>query len=242
MSAQKKSSTEIGTKQVAAYLNKHPDFFESHPDLLAAMAIPHESGEAISLIERQVSVLRDQRDHAQLRLRDLIGIAQDNDQLNERMHQLVLSLFDCDSLTTVLGALHESLIGVFQADRVDLYLFSEKVTGEPVDGIAYLNRTDGELGDFDHIVSSREPTCGRLTTAQLESLYGEAQGDIGSAAVVPLTCKQEIGLLAIGSSDEDRFQHGMGTIFLQQLGELVCTALMRHLDTAPEQQAGLKAD
>lgn len=242
MSTQQKPPTEITAKQAAAYLEAHTDFLASRPKLLALMTVPHQTGAAVSLVERQVAVLREQRDQAQDKLRELIAIAQDNDQLGERMHQLVLSLLNCDSLVAVLDALHDCLIGVFQAERVDLYLFSDQVEGEPVEGIAYLDRTDGDLGDFDHIINSRKPICGRLTADQLAALYGEAQSTIGSAAVVPLTGEKSIGLLAIGSEDANRFLHGMDTVFLDQLGGLIYTALMRHLSAASERQSGQKAD
>jgi len=48
----------LSADQVASYLKKHPDFFINRDSLLAEITLPHESGQAISLLERQVKILR----------------------------------------------------------------------------------------------------------------------------------------------------------------------------------------
>ena len=53
------SSELPNAEQVAAYLRAHKDFFVEHEALLADITIPHETGKAVSLVERQVVVLRE---------------------------------------------------------------------------------------------------------------------------------------------------------------------------------------
>jgi uncharacterized protein YigA (DUF484 family) len=106
----------------------------------------------------------------------------------------------------------------------------------------WLSGSSPELAEFDNILNSREPTCGRLTTAQLDCLFGPDLNAIASAVVIPLAEAEPFGLLGIGSRDSERFQHGMGTTFLQQLGQLLSHALGRHLDQAQAPQAGREAD
>ena len=43
---------------VVDYLQNHPDFLEQRPDALVNLDLTHRSGEAVSLIERQVEMLR----------------------------------------------------------------------------------------------------------------------------------------------------------------------------------------
>lgn len=56
MSDQFKQLTEA---QVAEFLQQHPDFFTRNAKLLEKLHVPHETGRAVSLVERQTSVLRE---------------------------------------------------------------------------------------------------------------------------------------------------------------------------------------
>ena len=49
--------------------------------------------------------------------------------------------------------------------------------------------------------------------------------ELGSAAMIPLGKTAEVGILAIGSTEADRFHPGMSTEFLGRIGELVSEAV-----------------
>ncbi|HEY5601488.1 MAG TPA: DUF484 family protein, partial [Gammaproteobacteria bacterium] len=58
----------------------------------------------------------------------------------------------------------------------------------------------------------------------------EDQGDkVASLAFIPLSFDKSAGLLAIGSFDEKRFHSGIGTLFLNQLGQIVSATIARFL-------------
>ncbi|HEY5720271.1 MAG TPA: DUF484 family protein [Gammaproteobacteria bacterium] len=228
---------------VAGYLAEHPEFFSTRGELLASLQIPHpDNGRAISLIERQVQVLRDQHERGQHQLRHLVEVARDNDRLGERMHQLALCLLDCDSLAATTRCIHQHLASSFQADRVALLLFDDRASGPEVAGIAWRTAGAAALADFENILSGRTPICGRLTARQLAALFGDDLTAIASAVVIPLGDDTTFGVLAIGSTDPERYQHGMGTSFLQMLGQLVGRALQRHLQQLAAPQSGREAD
>ena len=84
--------------QVAAFLRDNPDFFLDHQELLAELSLPHQSGEAVSLLERQVSVLRERTYHANAKLGNLLENASKNDELFELTRSLVLTLLRADSI------------------------------------------------------------------------------------------------------------------------------------------------
>ncbi len=46
--------------ELVSLLRENTDILERHPELLSVLDVPHQSGSAISLIERQVGVLRQQ--------------------------------------------------------------------------------------------------------------------------------------------------------------------------------------
>ena len=69
---------ELSEQAVHDFLAAHPDFFERHSTLLSSLNLPHASGGAISLVERQVSVLRQKELKLERKLRELIEVARRN--------------------------------------------------------------------------------------------------------------------------------------------------------------------
>ena len=118
------SLSDAMEERVADYLSKHPDFFLRHPELLGEIEVPHESGPAVSLIERQVRSLRKQLRQTRQRLAEITEVARHNHSLQERMHRLTLQLIDAATFDEVLNALEDELHDDFKADAMELRLFS----------------------------------------------------------------------------------------------------------------------
>ena len=74
----------LNDEDVATYLRQNTDFFINKPSLLADLTLPHERGGAISLVERQVSILRERNMDMRHRLTHLIDNARINDVLFEK--------------------------------------------------------------------------------------------------------------------------------------------------------------
>jgi uncharacterized protein YigA (DUF484 family) len=84
---------------------------------------------------------------------------------------------------------------------------------------------DSNLKSFETLFASGKPRCGQVRDTQREFLFGADANDMGSVALVPLGEKGSIGLLALGSTDRDRFHPGMSTEFLARMGDFVADAL-----------------
>lgn len=217
---------------VADYLRNHPDFFLTHPELVTELAIPHPSGEAVSLVERQVSVLRDQNQHLRQQLQTLIHNARTNEALSERLHALTLSLLACDTPDRLFAVLCDKLREEFDADAVVICLTDPRIPhGAPARQCLDVRRLDQEdLQPFEDLLKDNRAVCGRLTHRQRTYLFGEQAAAVTSVALAPLQPPAEgatdvLGLLAIGSHDTQRFQSGMGTVFLKQLADIVTAKL-----------------
>ena len=210
-------STDEREEQIADYLINHPDFFERHPDALAAIDIPHPTGNAVSLIERQVRTLREQSTTYRSQLEELVTVARENDALAKRLHRLTLALIETETFDEVLNTLQDELREQFKADAVEMKLFAS----EQLDAHAH------EAGPalFRDFLKRARPNCGQLEKAQLEYLFGPQAGETGSAALIPLTAPPMAGVLAIGSRDPERFHQGKSVDFLQRLAEVVSTKL-----------------
>lgn len=217
-----KKSTQVDEfeEQVAEYLDQHPDFFADHPELLGKIVIPHESGAAVSLIERQVETLRNQLQESQQQLSELLQVARTNDQLQERMHRLTLELIDAATFEEVLNALEDELHDDFKADAVELRLFSSSHIDDHLD-----EALSGQTATFEQFFSHNQPICGKLEQEQLDYIFGTEGDRIASTALIPLKSEGALGLLAIGSCEPDRFAPHHGTEFLTRLGEIISRTL-----------------
>ena len=207
-------------KTVAEYLRSNPEFFQNNPSLLASLEIPHSCGPAISLVEHQIKVLRDQNAQLKRKLMDLVHVARDNNRLNERLHQLTLGLINANSLENLLDTLRDNLEGEFSADTVTLRLAGVSDARARECGVETY-AADAALVHFESFLKSCQPQCGRFKKAQLTYLFGDQAEAIESAALIPLGRDSAQGLLAIGSQEPSRFHPGMGTLFLTHLGELM---------------------
>jgi len=212
---------EVVEEQVVEYLRAHPDFFAAHPQLLMQMNIPHDTGGAISLLEHQLRLLREHNNKYKSRLLELVQLARENDRLSERINHLTLALIKTRDINEILSVLKDSLHREFQAGWVRVRLFQEQEYQQPIPPDMLLNKNNPQLEVFEHFFKVNRPLCGRLKREQLAFLFEEHAEAIQSAVLIPLGKHGEIGMLAIGSSDAERFHPGMGTIFLNQMGAII---------------------
>lgn len=215
------SGASMSEAMVIQYLREHPAFFNEHPDLLTEIDVPHASGDAVSLVARQVRILREQNEQNRKRLHELIEIARQNEELARRMHQLALTLMDADDTQQIFSTLYENLRRNFKADQVAVRLFAESARIDDPRGPEFVGTNTAEEQLFSAIIEKRLPLSGQLNKQQLAFFFGDAGADIRSAVMVPLHGPAWGGILAIGSTSQDRFQEGMGVELLANMGEIL---------------------
>jgi uncharacterized protein YigA (DUF484 family) len=212
---------------VAAYLRDHPEFFSSHPDLAETLRVPHPCKPAVSLLEYQNHLLRERCQRLHAKLLELVAIARDNDRLSERVQRLALGLLDArGGLDELLHGIKAILRDEFKADCIALCLAAPSTTG--LSAVEEYLRPD-VIGLFDTVFRSGQPQCGLLSPEQVAALFGECAPGVASAALIPLGGEEWRGLLAVASRDAGRFHPGVGTLFLERIGELVSQALQARL-------------
>jgi uncharacterized protein len=216
---------------VADYLADHPDFFERHAGLLEQLRLPHRAGGAstVSLVERQVSVLQQKNRALERQLRDLVDVARSNSALSDKIHELAMGLLRARGQAAVLARLESALREDFGANQTVvllLYHSSEIVQQPDTRFLRHVSRSDPALQAFATFMQQSRPRCGRIRDVQREFLFPHEAAGIASVAMVPLGAECEVGLLAIGSSDPNRFNPTMSTDFLARIGELTTAALV----------------
>jgi len=221
----------VSDEVVQSYLQSNPDFFERHGELLSSLRLPHVTGGAVSLVERQVSVLRQKDLKLERKLKELLAVARANDLLGDKIHKLAIALLGATDLAATLNICEKSLRVDFDASQSILVLFRDPDLFAAVKVGRFFRpvlRQDGAVKAFDTFLKRNNPRCGQVRDAQRDFLFGHETDEIGSCALVPLGTKAELGFLAIGSVDADRFHPGMSTDFLARLGQLIAAALQRY--------------
>ena len=216
--------------QLIGLLKQHRDILQRHPDLLADLEVPHQASGAVSLIERQVSVLRDKLKQGESRLVELMEIARINDHLANSRQRIAINLLGAHDLVDVISVVLDELKNELKAEFADIKLFSDNAELVEKHPGLFVPTQAPELSQFSIMLKQKIPVCGRSSKLQNEFLFGGNAEDVESAAVIPLVAGAELGLLGLGSREADRFQTTMGTEFLTQVGELVSAALAVHLE------------
>jgi hypothetical protein len=232
MNKQPLRGTEPGSleeERISEYLVAHPEFFERHPGTLARMQLPHQRGSAaVSLVERQVLVLREKNAALEQKLQELIDNGRANDTISDRVHRLARRLLRSRDLASSMAALETSLREEFGASRW-LTLVTDPslpgLAGCPSPHLRVVPRGSPELKIFESFFESARPRSGQIRDTQRDYLFGTEGGPVGSTVLIPLGERASLGLLAIASHDTERYLPTMSTDFLVRIGEIVTEAI-----------------
>lgn len=200
---------------VADYLRRHPEFFLQQDELLAELRIPHARGSSVSLVERQLSVLRERSLDLHQRLNQLLEVARDNDRLFGLTRDLTLQLLEADSLAALHAALDDGLRGRFGVPAVALLLFVD----QPCAATSVVS-----LASAREVIPgllAGKAVCGALRDSEKAFLFGE-QASVGLQSVaVTAFGDGPLGVLALGSEDPRQYSSTVGTLFLSFIAEVL---------------------
>lgn len=213
---------------VAAYLKRHPEFLSEYPELAAKLTMPREQGPVSSLAVYQLNSLREKNAELERQLAELIAIAADNEQLMERVHALTVALLRANTLEVTARSVVARLSTDFHTEQVRLVLFGERPQLPRAEWLLQVIGPEA-LPEFTEFLQQNEPVAGRISAEKLDRLFGTMAAEIRSVAMMRLG---DAGFLAIGSADPNRFQPGMGTLFLKMISATITAALARSRDVS----------
>ena len=200
---------DLNPKDVEEFLRAHPNFLQDRPGLLAVLNLPHGGEGAVSLVERQVSVLRQRNIVSRQQINALSDIGRENDRLLEATRRTVLALLAGTNRQELAQIWLVQVTNTFKAELGALIW----ITGEP-------NSNSAE-SVADKLIGQGESFCGVLRPEEMNALFA-SDAPQGSAALSPIRNGSDIlGVLAVGARDSARYRQEDGTIFLEYLAEVV---------------------
>ena len=222
----------ITEEDIANFLVNTPDFFERNAELLAAVRLnsPHGT-RAVSLQERQADMLREKIRALEMRLMDMMRHGTDNEVLIERMQRWVKTLLMTANASDLPYTIADHIQHDFLVPQVAIKVWSVADdyqiepfavgVGDEVKTFAETLRTPyvGMNQNFEAVKWLLEPSAAQ--SVALVALRATRTEDTPqTAATQPV-----IGLLVMASPDAQRYHEGMGTAFIERLGDLASAAL-----------------
>ncbi|MCS5548128.1 MAG: DUF484 family protein [SAR86 cluster bacterium] len=211
-------------KEVADYLILNPNFFKENPEVLNSIEIVHDSGAAVSLIQRQVELLRTDYNSTTDKLMELLANAKNNDDIFILTKKLILDLIDASNIEEITALLEKRFKKDFGADESRLMFFTESNKNIP-------------KGRIKNPVESADRLAGLMKPG--ESFYGEVKQDITQfifndetaikeVALIPLTSNTLKGMIALGSVHQGKYTENKDTLFLDFVAEVVSGLIDNH--------------
>ena len=202
-------SDNLDPKAVEAFLRAHPNFLQDRPGLLAVLNLPHGGEGAVSLVERQVSVLRERNIASRQKLAELSDISRENDRLLDATRNTILALLAGENRADLSRIWLDQVTGTFKAEMGALvWLDGSSDSAE-------------EALITDKLVRQSCGFSGVLRPEEMQAVFGTAATE-GSAALVAIRSGEDhIGVLGVGSHDTQRYRPEDGTLFLDYLAEVI---------------------
>ncbi len=214
-------TSTLDDTSVTEYLRQHPDFFMPRSWLIGELHLPHDTGNAISLIERQVRILRDRNVTMRKRLNELLQAARDNDALFAKTRSLTLALLDVTSWQELNEVLATNMLIDFEADYVCCHLQGADLN------LDYISGAGDEL-PTTRLNAGGQATCMALRDDEMKSLFPLQSPDTsGSVVFIPFRRGATEGCLVVGSKDPSRFSADMETLFVRYIGDVLSRTVAR---------------
>jgi uncharacterized protein YigA (DUF484 family) len=205
-------------EELVDFLRDNGDIFSRHPELLELLELSDDRG-AASLLERQVSVLKNKLASFQSQQFKFIEVARENEQISDSFSRIICQLIGFSNLSEFASEFPKALRLTFEIDEV-AFKTGQASSRRPNENIGY--------EDAVRRLSNSEAVCDDRWPSNILALFFSDQ--VKSAALVPMKATPDgdvIGILALGSSDPKRYTNELGTAHLNRLGLMAGTCLAR---------------
>jgi len=234
---------------VADFLRARPDFLIHNPRLLMDIEVPHQQSGAVSLVERQVLVQREQFNNLQQRMNEIVEVAHQNDNLSELLHDYSVGLMSAGSLDEVFTFTQTIMQKRLKCEMSSAIILRNDVVEACLEGLSdYVILADEiACASMADLHARKSVYCGYPISNRVEQFFPQCVSEVKSIAIIRLadaTCVRSIngdyrnagtgkpfkqskdfGYLAMASTDRKRFAPHMGTDFLNRFGSLLSARL-----------------
>ena len=222
MSTDKKN--KLSNKEIAEYLILNPNFFKENPEVLNSIEIVHDSGAAVSLIEKQVELLRSNYNSTTDKLIEILGIAKNNEDIFSLTKKLIISLIGTKNIEEIVSLLEKSFETDFGAKSSRVVFFTEYPKNLPKKRVKNLSKANKLLRN---VIKPGEIYCGVMDEDLVRFIF-DRKSIVTECALAPLNCNTLKGLIALGTDIPKKYDGNKDTLFLDFVSEVVSKLIDSH--------------
>ena len=112
-------------EEVIIFLKENPDFFIEHPDAIESLEIKHESGEAVSFIEKQVELIKAKNLETSTKLKEFIINAKENEILFIKIKKLISVILNSKDLEKLLNSTEDFFEKELGSEKCKIFFFTQ---------------------------------------------------------------------------------------------------------------------
>jgi len=208
----------LGEADLAAFLKDNPDVFVKRPELLELITLPDKRSTS-SLLEKQIDVLRSSLQQQRSTHSELFQVARENEQISDNFSEIVNLLVGFTNLSEFAVELPKALRRIFSIDEVSF---------KTLQSVEKSSNDKKIYEDANRRLVNQQAMCDNRWPSNIINLFFSAE--VKSAALVPMKVPDSdtpLGILALGSKNEERYTHDLGTVHLDKLGFMSGICLSR---------------
>ncbi len=220
----KQRENKVSSQEIAEYLILNPEFFKDNPEVLSSIEVVHDTGAAVSLIQKQVELLRSNYNSTTDKLMDLLKIAKNNEDIFFLTKELILNLLDASSIQEVTRLIEVSFEKDFGANKSILIYFSESPKNIPKGRLRKPKEVTNFLGD---VLNSKSIFCGEIDKNATNFIFNQ-KISFKEVALVPLKSNSISGMIALGTNQAGKYSENKDTLFLDFIAEIASKLIDAH--------------
>jgi uncharacterized protein YigA (DUF484 family) len=205
-------------EEVIIFLKENPDFFIEHPDAIESLEIKHESGEAVSFIEKQVELIKAKNLETSTKLKEFIINAKENEILFIKIKKLISVILNSKDLEKLLNSTEDFFEKELGSEKCKIFFFTQDDLFEVSD--ERVIQPEIATPAFSSIFKDKNIYLGGISN-EVASLTFGAKSSVKESAICKLNSKEVAGILILGSSSQKKYTSGQDTLFLNFVLEVL---------------------
>ena len=205
-------------EEVIIFLKENPDFFIEHPDAIESLEIKHESGEAVSFIEKQVELIKAKNLETRTKLKEFIINAKENEILFIKIKKLISVILNSKDLEKLLNSTEDFFEKELGSEKCKIFFFTQDDLFEVSD--ERVIQPEIATPAFSSIFKDKNIYLGGISN-EVASLTFGAKASVKESAICKLNSKEVAGILILGSSSQKKYTSGQDTLFLNFVLEVL---------------------
>ena len=215
----------LAKEDVSDYLILNPDFLIENPQVLDSIKIVHDSGVAVSLIQKQVEILRSNYNSTTNNIMNILEVAKTNEKIFSLTKKLILALINSSKKEDIISITEKAFIADFKATSCKLLFFDKNTKVFPKSRVKDPSEATRILGN---LLKSGKVYSGPLQLQESNFIFNN-RWKIIEAALVPLSASSFVGLLALGSDVIGKYNKTQDTLFLDFIAEIISNLIEKKM-------------